>query len=510
MFESVEEQLLEREMMKIIKQFQLNIDIEKNQEVKVQNGQKDKEINIKSQNKEVEKVNKAVGDEEIDWEQNYLDLMQECGYQLPDEEINTQLDNENEKKINLMIQKNDECHNRDFAQYKLQPINNESDDQESEEVQKSKQMMNDLHDEEEQIMTPEQQKEYFKSLRSKYLNVKQVDEQKQTEKSVDTTAYATNESDTTQISSQNVANNQKQQPLLEEKQLEQTQNDDQGQLKQNDSSQIQKQNENSQSIDKPRSLLPQDHVTLTREMYDEQKKQQKALKKAIQNAKDLGIVYNGVINFENFDETSSEEGEDQNKLQDQEQDEQLEDNNVIEEQDEDEYDENNDQTTQDEQVNVLTEIKREYIQTNKWNCKEYKIFYSNEDIYEGEIDDKTSLKDGWGVYLYANGEKYEGFFQDDIIHGYGRYQFLGGHKYEGDWSQGMKHGVGILEFASGDKYIGFFERDNFHGQGEYFYKNGDKFEGTFVHGKKNGTGKFLGANGRKIIGEWIDDQLQHF
>ncbi|KAL4432621.1 hypothetical protein ABPG74_004914 [Tetrahymena malaccensis] len=495
-------------MMKIIKQFSLNTDIQKIQEPKIQSGEKDKQINIKSQAKEVEKVNKAVGDEEIDWEQNYLDLMQQCGYQLPDEEINNQVDTENEKKNNLMIQKNDECHNRDFAQYKLQPLNNESDDQEDEEVQKSKQLMNDLYDEEEQIMTPEQQKEYFKSLRSKYLNVKQVDEQKQAEKSVDTTAYATNESESTQTGNQNVANNQKQQLLLEEKQPEQTQKDELGQLQQKESDQIQ--NEKDQSQNKPRSLLPQDHVTLTREMYDEQKKQQKALKKAIQNAKDLGIVYNGVINFENFDDTSSEEGDDQNKHNDEEQDEQLVDNNVIEEQDEDEYDENNDQTTQDEQVNVLTEIKREYIQTNKWNCKEYKIFYSNEDIYEGEIDDKTSLKDGWGVYLYANGEKYEGFFQDDIIHGYGRYQFLGGHKYEGDWSQGMKHGVGILEFASGDKYIGFFERDNFHGQGEYFYKNGDKFEGTFVNGKKNGTGKFLGANGRKIIGEWIEDQLQHF
>jgi hypothetical protein len=35
-------------------------------------------------------------------------------------------------------------------------------------------------------------------------------------------------------------------------------------------------------------------------------------------------------------------------------------------------------------------------------------------------------KDGWGEYLYANGDKYDGFFINDEITGYGRYYFIGG------------------------------------------------------------------------------------
>ena len=43
------------------------------------------------------------------------------------------------------------------------------------------------------------------------------------------------------------------------------------------------------------------------------------------------------------------------------------------------------------------------------------------------------MKEGNGTYYYVNGERYEGLFQDDVLHGYGCYWFLGGHKYEGDW-----------------------------------------------------------------------------
>lgn len=58
----------------------------------------------------------------------------------------------------------------------------------------------------------------------------------------------------------------------------------------------------------------------------------------------------------------------------------------------------------------MKEVSREYLQTNKWDCKEFKVVYSNGDVYEGETDKDTGLKDGWGLYIYANGEKYEGFF----------------------------------------------------------------------------------------------------
>jgi len=36
---------------------------------------------------------------------------------------------------------------------------------------------------------------------------------------------------------------------------------------------------------------------------------------------------------------------------------------------------------------------------------EYKINYSNGDQYIGEIDTDSNLKEGWGEYFYANGER---------------------------------------------------------------------------------------------------------
>ena len=78
--------------------------------------------------------------------------------------------------------------------------------------------------------------------------------------------------------------------------------------------------------------------------------------------------------------------------------------------------------------NKILEISREIIKECE-TSKEYRIKYSNGDIYEGEIDEKTNLKDGWGIYFFINGEKYEGFFEDDIIEGMGKYYFLGDHTY---------------------------------------------------------------------------------
>ena len=80
------------------------------------------------------------------------------------------------------------------------------------------------------------------------------------------------------------------------------------------------------------------------------------------------------------------------------------------------------ETEVDKSVNVVSaEIKREYLKANTWNCMEYRVTYSNGDVYEGETDANASTKDGWGAYFYSNGDKYEGFFENDLIHGYGRY-----------------------------------------------------------------------------------------
>lgn len=49
---------------------------------------------------------------------------------------------------------------------------------------------------------------------------------------------------------------------------------------------------------------------------------------------------------------------------------------------------------------------------------------------------------GYGVYVYADGLKYEGQFVADKKEGYGVYSWTDGRKYEGWWYKGKQHGLG--------------------------------------------------------------------
>ena len=51
---------------------------------------------------------------------------------------------------------------------------------------------------------------------------------------------------------------------------------------------------------------------------------------------------------------------------------------------------------------------------------------------------------------YANGDVYEGYFQDNLPHGHGtlkRGHFLtsAAHVYVGQWDSGQKHGYGVMD-----------------------------------------------------------------
>ena len=43
--------------------------------------------------------------------------------------------------------------------------------------------------------------------------------------------------------------------------------------------------------------------------------------------------------------------------------------------------------------------------------------------------------------------------------------------YEGNWAEGQRNGYGVYVYANGDKYEGNWKEDRRHGQGEYIYKD---------------------------------------
>jgi len=53
----------------------------------------------------------------------------------------------------------------------------------------------------------------------------------------------------------------------------------------------------------------------------------------------------------------------------------------------------------------------------------------------------------------------------------------------------IKLSVNIHYFSNGDKYEGDFVHDKMHGQGTYYYTNGNKYEGHFNNNIREGKGE---------------------
>ena len=101
--------------------------------------------------------------------------------------------------------------------------------------------------------------------------------------------------------------------------------------------------------------------------------------------------------------------------------------------------------------------KKEYTEHNK-----IKIEYIDEDIYEGEYNPSTNTIEGFGIYIFNHGAKYEGQFKNNFFSGEGKLSY------------------------DGDITSGFFENGELNGKGEIKFKDGDILKGEFKNDKKEG------------------------
>ena len=75
--------------------------------------------------------------------------------------------------------------------------------------------------------------------------------------------------------------------------------------------------------------------------------------------------------------------------------------------------------------------------------------------------------------------------------------------------QEKKEGKGIHMFPDGEKYEGNFKNSKFEGKGVLYYADGDRYEGDFKNNKRHGSGiMYYKSDGKiaKSMGDFLDDK----
>ena len=98
---------------------------------------------------------------------------------------------------------------------------------------------------------------------------------------------------------------------------------------------------------------------------------------------------------------------------------------------------------------------------------------------------------------------------------YWSYGFSGGDRYEGGWAQPssnsgtntalgrpIRQGTGVYHFANGQTYEGEWSGDLMSGFGVMTFNDGSRFAGRFRNGQPDGPGIFHYANGGQSAGMW--------
>jgi hypothetical protein len=126
---------------------------------------------------------------------------------------------------------------------------------------------------------------------------------------------------------------------------------------------------------------------------------------------------------------------------------------------------------------------------------------------------------GFGTWQYANGDKYEGTWVNQKMHGSGTYYYKNGDIYKGGFKNNKLEGTATFIAHNGDKYVGEYKNNHMEGEGTYFYKNGKVEKGLFVNDRykgdenatgcvsgdcKNGKGTYILDNGEKYVGAMKD------
>lgn len=104
---------------------------------------------------------------------------------------------------------------------------------------------------------------------------------------------------------------------------------------------------------------------------------------------------------------------------------------------------------------------------------------------------KGDCVNGFGVYVYENGDIYTGNFKEDKRDGDGSFLYENGEVFKGSYSQDSRNGRGIYKFTNGDSFTGNFKNGEIDGDGVYTFKDGKVLNGKFSKNGSSGEGTIL-------------------
>ena len=76
-------------------------------------------------------------------------------------------------------------------------------------------------------------------------------------------------------------------------------------------------------------------------------------------------------------------------------------------------------------------------------------------------------ENGYGTYIYGNGNKYIGEWKNNQRNGQRLLNSTNSDIYSGSWTDGIREGMGRFNYANGNRYIGQFKYGEWNGQGTY-------------------------------------------
>jgi len=132
--------------------------------------------------------------------------------------------------------------------------------------------------------------------------------------------------------------------------------------------------------------------------------------------------------------------------------------------------------------------------------------FADGSVYKGAF--KLGLPDGEGVWEYPKGSKIKGLFKKGLPVGENAFvRAPRAKKKTGCVSGNCRNGIGVYLDEEGNRYVGYFKRHKPSGKGICYYPNGNRYDGNWRAGLPNGEGVLYDVSGQLHHGFWRDGSL---